>query len=439
MKEYYLNSPGGRVEFRLPETWQVVKHALMKVEKATKSVPEMVREAIDYPIGVKPLSALVAGKKSVAVIVDDLTRPTPKKALVGVLLDKLREYGLGSDQVTIIVAVGTHRPLTDAEITATFGEAICRHVQIVNHDCHAADLVPVGILPKGGELRINRIAHHADLRIAIGSILPHPFAGFGAGPKLVLPGIAAFETIRRHHMSLMTAKGTSLGNLEANLWREEILEAARLAGLDFIVNTVFDCDEDVKAVVAGDFREAHLAGIDMCRKEMGVPFDRTADVTIASSFPYVEGSQTLKPTVAAGMITNIGGTLILYASGVEGGRYPETLLQTFDAAFAAAPGGDTRQLVLDYMKESRCIAPEATMDFNSALNITLLAHMRYKTVLVSPDADEKQAARLGFDYAASLQGAIDRVAAKQSAPTVNILPSGGLVLPVLTDGLRFEW
>jgi nickel-dependent lactate racemase len=299
--------------------------------------------------------------------------------------------------------------------------------------------VPIGTLPYAGELKIHPAAAAADLRIAIGSILPHPFAGFGGGPKLVLPGIANFEAIRRHHLALMIAKGVVLGNCDGNPWRDEIYEAAKLAKLDFIVNALYDADEDVKAIVAGHYEKAHPLGAAMCAKEMGVSFDQTADVTISSAFPYTEGPQILKPLVAATMVTKKGGTLLMYAGGIKGGRLPESLLEAFDAAFSAASGGDTRQLVIDCLRDGRCVVPDAPMDFNSALNTVLLAQKRLKSVLVSPDADEKQVGRLGFDYASSLQEAIDMVARDRASATVNILPSGGLVLPLLAEGVRFEW
>ncbi len=439
MKKYYLNSPGGKIDFLLPDTWRVVNNAVLKAEKANRSVSELVIEAVGNPLGTPPLSTFLKGKKNVTLIVDDLTRPTPKRAILTPLLEVFHACGVRNDQITVLIGLGTHRPLTESEIRETLGPALCKDVRIVNHDCHAPDLVSVGTLRYGGELKIHPAAAAADLLIAVGSILPHPFAGFGGGPKLVLPGIANYEAIRKHHLALMIAKGVVLGNCEGNPWRDEIHEAAKLARLDFVVNAIFDADEDVKAVIAGDYREAHPAGAAMCAKELGVPFDQTADVTISSAFPYREGPQILKPMVAATMVTKKGGTLLMYAGGITGGRFPEPLLEAFDAAFSAAAGGDTRQFVIDCLRDGKCVVPDAPMDFNSALNTVLLAQKRIRTLLVSPDADEQQAKRLGFEFADSLQKAIDLIASDRGSATVNILPSGGLVLPLLAEDIRFEW
>ena len=439
MQKYYLNSPGGKIDFLLPDTWRVVNNAVLKAEKVSKSISEMVTEAVGSPLGTPPLSSLLKGKKSVTVIVDDLTRPTPKKAILTALFELFDTSGVRKDQVTVVIGLGTHRPLTGSEIEETFGPSLCRGLRVVNHDCRAPDLVPVGTLRYGGELKIHPAAAAADLLIAVGSILPHPFAGFGGGPKLVLPGIANFEAIRRHHLALMIADGVVLGNCEGNPWRDEIYEAAALAELDFVVNAIFDADEDVKAIVAGDYQEAHPIGAAMCANELGVAYDQTADVTITSAFPYTEGPQILKPLVAATMVTKKGGTLLIYAGGIIGNRFPESLLKAFDVAFSAAAGGDTRQLVIDCLRDGKCVVPNAPMDFNSALNTVLLAQKRIRTLLISPDTDEDQVRRLGFDYVPSLQQAIEMIARDRSSATVNILPSGGLVLPLLADGIRFSW
>ncbi len=439
MNSYYLNDPGGKVSFDLPESWQVINNALLKAEKTQESVSELVIGAVRNPCGAPPLADLVRGKKSIAVIADDLTRPTPKREMLTALLELFHECGMRNDQITVVVGLGTHRPLTDAEMEEAFGPTLRKNLRILNHNCRAADLVPVGTLRYAGELKINSAVASADLRIAIGSILPHPFAGFGGGPKLVLPGVANFEAIRKHHLALMIAEGVVLGNVEGNPFRDEIYEAAALAKLDFIVNAVFDADENVKTVVAGDFREAHPFGAALCVKEIGVSFDRIADVTIASAFPYTEGPQILKPVIGATMVTKKGGTLLMHAGGIRGGRFPESLLEAFDTAFAAAAGGDTRRMIIDCLRDGRCVVPGAAMDFNSALNTVLLSQKRIRTILVSPDADEEQARRLGFDYVASLQKAIDLIAGERPKATVNILPSGGLVLPLLADSVRFSW
>jgi nickel-dependent lactate racemase len=438
MEKYFLNGHRGKAYFQLPKTWKVVNQATLKPEKANKSISQLVSHSIANPIGTPALDQLIKDKKKIVIIVDDPARPTPKKAILTPLLDHLRQCGVRNSQITAIITLGTHRPMADAEIEEVYGETLCRDIKVINHNCYAEDLVSVGTLKHGGDLKINRLVAQADLRIAVGSVLPHPFAGFGGGAKSVLPGIAGYESIKNHHIALMLGKGVFVGNVESNPFLNEIHEAGRLAKLDFIVNAVFDANEDVKAVVAGHFVEAHRAGVEICQKELGVRFDQPADVTLISAFPYTEGPQVLKPLATSNIVTKKGGVVILYASRIEGGQFASPLLEAFDTAFTMA-GGDPRRLVTDHICDNNPIIPGIPMDFNSALNMTLLYVSRTRMVLVSEDSDEVQSARLGFEHANSVQGAIDKVASDVPSATVNILPIGGIVLPLVPESMRTKW
>jgi lactate racemase len=438
MNKYYVNDHEGKVYFDLPQGWEVINMAVLKPVKAESPISRMVVDAVSKPTGTSSLADLVKGKKKLAIIVDDNARPTPKRELLDPLLDYLRNCGVETNQITLLIATGTHRVPSRAEIEETFGD-LAASLRIVGHDCHAPDLVSVGSLRHGGELKVNPLFAQADFRIAVGSILPHPLAGFGGGAKAVLPGIANYECIRSHHIALMLAEGSSTGNAEAtNNFLSEIREAGRIAKLDFIVNAVYDAEEDVAAVVAGDFVEAHKVGIGLCVNQLGIPFTQFADVTIMSSSPYTDGPQVLKPLSASNMITRKGGAIIVLASRIKGGQFAPSLLEIFDCAFAQA-AGDPKKLVMGHVREKTAIVPEVPMDFNSALNCTLLYVSRNRMLLVSNDADEAQAAKLGFEYAVSLQEAIDVVARDLPRATVNILPAAGYVLPLVPDNMRQSW
>jgi len=439
VSDYRLLGQGRReVAFRVPDGWQVKKYAELKAEKLELSIAESVRAAVAAPVGSPPLAELARDKQRVAIVVDDLTRPTPRRPMLAALVDVLGEQGIADDQIDVIIGGGTHRLLSDAEIAEAFGPELCARLRIANHDCHAADLVSVGTLPHSGEVLLNAIFMRADLRIALGSILPHPWNGFGGGAKLVLPGIAGWDTIKRHHLALVTARGVTFGNLTNNPFHEEVYQAGKMSGLDFIVDAVYNANEDVKGMVAGDFEQAYRAGADLCVQELGVQFEEATDVTIASVFPYCDAPQTMKPLGPATLVTKKGGTVILYVDELEQKCYPETMRAGFSKALALAKG-DPRGLVFDYLSRGELIAPEAPMDNNSAINTTLLFLSRVKVLLVSKDSDAKQAAQLGFDYAATLREALERVAAEMPAATVNILPAGGLLLPLLADDMKFEY
>lgn len=439
MTEYCLVGQGRReIPFAVPEGWRVATYAELEASSLDVSIPELVKQAVQRPVGSAPLTELVKGKDHVAIVVDDLTRPTPRRPMLEALLDYLGEQGVADEQIDVVIGGGTHRLLTEAEIEGAFGDKLCRRLRIVNHDCRAADLVSVGTLPRSGEVFINPLFMRADLRIAMGSILPHPWNGFGGGAKLILPGVAGYDSIKRHHLGLITAPGVTFGNLSANPFHDEVYQAGRMAGLDFIVNAVYNANEDVKGIVAGDMEEAYRQGADICRREIGVEFGEAADVTVTSAFPYCEAPQTMKPVGIATLVTKKGGTVILYADEILGGCYPESMLGAFGHALSLA-AGDPKGLVMDFLSRGDLIAPDAPMDVNSAINTTLLYLSRVKVLLATKDADEAQAARLGFTYAAGLDEALARVARDVPRATVNILPAGGLVLPLVADDMKFEY
>ena len=142
--------------------------------------------------------------------------------------------------------------------------------------------------------------------------------------------------------------------------------------------------------------------------------------------------------VAATMVTKKGGTLLMYAGGIKGGRFPESLLEAFDVAFpAAGRGHEATRHRLPERRQVRC--PQRPDGFQFRSQHGPACSEADQNLLISPDTDEEQARRLGFDYVPSLQQAIDMIARRPKQATVNILPSGGLVLPLLADGIRFSW
>ena len=156
---------------------------------------ELVAEALRHPIGTPSLRDMVCGKKNIVLIASDHTRPVPSRIIIPPMLEEIRQGSPDAD-ITILIATGCHRGTTKAELVQKFGEEIVERENIVIHDCDDTDnLVSLGKLPSGGELKINRLAAEADFLCAEGFIEPHFFAGFSGGRKSVLPGIAARKTV----------------------------------------------------------------------------------------------------------------------------------------------------------------------------------------------------------------------------------------------------
>jgi len=228
--------------------------------------------ALAKPTGTPPLHELARGRGTTAIITSDATRATPSGALLGPVMEQLARAGLSSDDVEVVIGVGAHRPATPDEIRRLLGEEWARRLRVTNHDARANDLVAIGRTSRGTPLLVNRRVAQADLRIAFGQVEPHEFAGFTGGRKAILPSIAGYESIIRNHALDMLAAATARpGVLEGNPIHDEMLAAARLARLDFIVNVALDRRSRPIAVAAGDVDQAHLQLVGFLRRHFGVP------------------------------------------------------------------------------------------------------------------------------------------------------------------------
>lgn len=282
---------------------------------------ELVRRALDNPIGSERLSALAAGKKKIVIIASDHTRPVPSKIIIPEMLREIRAGAPDAD-ITILIATGCHRETTREELIAKFGEDIVNNERIVVHDStDEASLVHIGTLPSGGALRINRLAAECDLLVSEGFIEPHFFAGFSGGRKSVLPGIAAKESVLANHCSEFIAHPLArTGILEGNPIHKDMLWAAKAAGLAFIVNVVINEEKETVYAVAGDCEAAHLSGCEfllgLCRAR-AIPSDIV--ITTNGGYPLDQNAyQAVKGMTAAEQTVNEGGVIIMLARANDG-------------------------------------------------------------------------------------------------------------------------
>ncbi len=292
---------------------------------------ELIRRALECPIGSPRLSELARGKKKVTVIASDHTRPVPSKLIMPALLREIR-LGNPDAQITILIATGCHRATDGAELVAKFGPEICVNERIVVHDCDdEANLVTLGVLPSGALLRIDRIAAEADLLVSEGFIEPHFFAGFSGGRKSVLPGVCARRTVMENHCSAFIADPKArTGILDGNPIHRDMQAAARMAGLTFICNVVLNGAHQVLRAFAGAPEEAHRAGCDFvsryCRVE-AVP----ADIVISTNGGYPLDQniyQAVKGMTAAEATVREGGVIVMLAASGDG-HGGKTFFETF--------------------------------------------------------------------------------------------------------------
>lgn len=286
-----------------------------------KGQTELVEDALANPVGSPSLKELCAGKRDIVIISSDHTRPVPSKVTMPVLLAHIHAAAPEA-RVRILVATGMHRASTHEELVDKYGADIVEREEIVMHVATDDDAMrSIGTLPSGGECIINKVAADADLLIAEGFIEPHFFAGFSGGRKSVLPGIASYQTIMyNHNGQFVHDKKCRAGNLQGNLMHEDMLAAAKMANLAFILNVVLNGAHEVIGAFAGDADEAHAAGcafISTLSGASAVPCDIA--VTTNGGYPLDQNIyQAVKGMCAAEATLEEGGVIIQVAGCADG-------------------------------------------------------------------------------------------------------------------------
>jgi len=427
MKDAFIIQKGQKRFFEIPPEWNLLTFATVSDKQQVRDVKELTKDALRNPIQASPLEESLSGSDTVVILVEDITRTSPKRILLECILEVLNQTGIPKGNISIIIALGSHRGLTSEELEGTFGRDLIGQYEFSNHDCNADDLVTIGRLDTGGNIKINRKFHEATFRIGIGSIVPHPMNGFGGGGKILFPGVAGFESILEHHLKYTFHEGTALGKIEGNLFYDNVCSIARSAGLNYIVNSILDQNDRVCDMVTGDPIGAHHVGIQKSRDVVSQKFDKRADLTIISSFPYTEGPQITKPLVPASMVTRKGGCIILVADCT--GNLPEAFIDCFEG-FHSRYSGNLLNGVLECFEGNRLIMENGAVDFNMALGITLAIQHRFRTILVTKDVPRKDVEKMGFIYAADLEDSFRLSSAFCPGPEVHVIPAGGVILPV---------
>ena len=282
---------------------------------------ELIERALDDPYGTPRLDELCRGKRDIVIISSDHTRPVPSRVTMPILLRRIHAAAPEA-HVRILVATGMHRASTHEELVDKYGERIVAEEEIVMHVAtDDAAMAEIGTLPSGGACIINRIAAGADLLIAGGFIEPHFFAGFSGSRKSVLPGVASYKTIMYNHNGQFVHDARSrAGVLEGNRVHADMMAAAEMAGLAFILNVVLDGSHRVIGAFAGDIHAAHEAGCSFVRELAGVrAVDCDVAITTNGGYPLDQNIyQAVKGMTAAEATLGEGGVIIAVAGCADG-------------------------------------------------------------------------------------------------------------------------
>ena len=284
---------------------------------------DIVREAMENPINSPRLSELAKGKPDCVIIISDHTRPVPSKDILPNMVRELKE-GNPDIKITLLVSTGFHRQTTVDELKAKLGDELYEQFKdnIVVHDAHDPSRnVKVGQLPSGPDCILDKVAMDASLLIAEGFIEPHFFAGFSGGRKSILPGIADAVTVMGNHCSkFIDDPHSRTGILDGNPMHEDMLAAARMSKLAYIVNVVIDEDKKTVAAFAGEFETAHRKGCDFISDYVCVK-PEYADIVITTNggYPLDQNAYQSPKGMSAGEATcNDDGVIIMLGSCTDG-------------------------------------------------------------------------------------------------------------------------
>lgn len=382
-----------------------------------------LHQAFQHPFGARPLKEIVHPGDTVCIVTSDGTRPyVPMRFVLHALLSHLQEIPLN---ITVVTGSGSHVPHTESELTEIFCQSLRSRLTIVSHDSRATDLVTVGSLFDGTPVTMNRAYVEADKRIVIGHIEPHFFTGYTGGPKGIAPALCGIDTILRLHSYDAIAHPTSTyGDIENNHSMALIREAAALAPPDFLINLVLDEHQNPAAVFAGDYIEAHRAGVAQARKRCEVEVGRRFPIVVVSNAGHPLDQnlyQTVKAMALGLQLVASGGTIIV-ASECSKGVPPGG---AFEKMLSSADSFETLMARL---------ANEAVRTDDS-WQVQRLCQIRARcNVILVSSLDEATARRCHLGYAPSVETALkETIERVGTPPSVAFLPYGPLVVPRVTE------
>jgi len=386
---------------------------------------EEIVDRIKNPVGTPSLKALAEGKEKVLIVTDDNTRLTPLSRLVPPVLSELHDAGIRPDDVTVLIGLGTHRPMTEDEIKAKFGIQLSENYAIINHDWKNPDrLFSMGVCDMGFEVIVNKLVREADLIISVGSVVPHATAGFSGGGKTIMPGICAEKTIEDTHWMALQYEMADIIGVFDNQVRRSIVSVCRRIGVDFIVNTILAKGSVVYDLVAGDVEKAHLLATEISSSVYGVPVPEKGNIVVAEAYPTdIDLRQAIKAICTGALVCNDGGVIILPAECAEGlaPQFPSFLKFGFsnpEKLYFDVEKGHVKEKLLAY----------------TLVAIGRIISKKVRAILVSTNVTSEVCDHLGFSWAPNLHKAWNMAnAITGKPPKAIVLKEAGKLLPYIHE------
>ena len=376
---------------------------------------EAVKYALQNPIGAPKLGTLVKPGQKIAIITSDISRPLPSYDVLPPVLEELFAAGVKKEDVTVVFALGSHRPHTEEEMIALVGKEVFETVRCV--DSNPNDCVHMGTTKAGTPVDITRTVAEADFKICLGNIEFHYFAGYSGGAKAIMPGVSTRDAIQANHR-MMVSEAACAGKLIGNPIRMDIEEAGEICGIDYIVNAVLDEHKHIVYCVAGDVTAAHREGCKYLDRMYRCNIPQKADIVIVSQGGAPKDAnlyQTQKALDNAKHAVKKGGTIILIGACPEGlgsKKFGEWLTSAPTAHSMVERIGKEFELGGHKAAAIGMVLENADIDFVSEMDPEFV-----KSIFLTP----RKSAQEAFDIAFARYG---------KDATVIAMPFGGATLPI---------
>ena len=317
------------LELELPDNWDVSLCRMIGADTRELSSEE-IRKGILNPIGTSNLSVIAQGRKSVVIVVDDMTRTTPSSKILPFVFEELEKADISEEQITILFALGAHRPMNKNDCLLKLGKEIVSRIKIENHHPYE-NLVYLGDSKIGTPIDVNKTYYNADLKIAVGGVIPHPLAGFGGGAKIVLPGVCGIRTLEANHSAGMRGIGAGIGRMTEI--REDIEDIADNVGLDFSVNVVMNEIGNITDIYSGHYRDAHRKAMEAAKEAYTTELTLENQICFLNSYPEdSELNQSIKAfnilMTASNRFLDRKGTIVVMSSSYEGKGFHSLIAET---------------------------------------------------------------------------------------------------------------
>ena len=303
------------LEIDFPDSWDVTV-CRMHGHDASPLSEDGIRKAFANPIGTRTIKELAKGKKEVVILFDDMSRATPTAVMIPYVLEELAAAGIADDNIRFIAAIGAHGSMNGIDFRKKLGDEVMGRFLVYNHNPYE-NCTPLGASSQGIPISINSEVMSCDLKIGLGSIVPHPFSGYGGGSKVILPGVASMEAIDSNHTRLGLSPTTGIGRYEGNMLKQDMDEAARMAGLDVKVDALLNLKREITALFVGDPIEEHIQGVKLAREHYATDMVTDCDIVVANCYSKAN-EMVLAPRVASPLLSQKGGDMVVIVVTPEG-------------------------------------------------------------------------------------------------------------------------